>query len=418
MWLIGVFVLCLISPVPGLSPAQREISAALGSQVLIPMEIELRRDSSRCDEFTWKYRYKNDFKASLLAKSRNCREPTVQRLRISENGSLEIPDAAREDSGIYTVEVHDSGGKLIHSANYTLYIQAPVSDPLLRVSCRPDGSAEISCRVQNGSDPTYSLSVNGRLELDSVSSVSGSGVNITVSSAPPWNISCSVRNRISERNSSLISESCPVPVSVPDIRVSCAPEGSAEIRCSVQNGSDPRFSWSWNGEAIHGNSNSSRGQIFLPAPVSGNISCTARNTVSDNNDTTSIFCPVPVSDPLLRVSCRADGRAEISCWAQNGSDPTYSLSVNGRLEVDSVSSVSGSGVNITVSSAAPWDISCSARNRISERHSSLISESCPETCAMTCLTKSVLGGCVTLFVTTVPLVVVCLHPMRKPKGNP
>ncbi|XP_053312702.1 hepatocyte cell adhesion molecule-like isoform X2 [Spea bombifrons] len=336
MWLIGVFVLCLISPVPGLSPAQREISAALGSQVLIPMEIELRRDSSRCDEFTWKYRYKNDFKASLLAKSRNCREPTVQRLRISENGSLEIPDAAREDSGIYTVEVHDSGGKLIHSANYTLYIQAPVSDPLLRVSCRPDGSAEISCRVQNGSDPTYSLSVNGRLELDSVSSVSGSGVNITVSSAPPWNISCSVRNRISERNSSLISESC----------------------------------------------------------------------------------PVPVSDPLLRVSCRADGRAEISCWAQNGSDPTYSLSVNGRLEVDSVSSVSGSGVNITVSSAAPWDISCSARNRISERHSSLISESCPETCAMTCLTKSVLGGCVTLFVTTVPLVVVCLHPMRKPKGNP
>ncbi|XP_053313859.1 butyrophilin-like protein 1 [Spea bombifrons] len=124
------------------------------------------------------------------------------------NGRLDLTltHVEHRDEGVYVCQVTNPAG--YKDIEVRLTVIAPVSDPVLSVSCRPDGSAEISCRAQNGSDPTYSLSVNGRIELDSVPSVSGSGVNITVSSAAPWNISCSVRNRISERNSSLISESC------------------------------------------------------------------------------------------------------------------------------------------------------------------------------------------------------------------
>ncbi|XP_053311016.1 erythroid membrane-associated protein-like [Spea bombifrons] len=326
------------------------------------------------------------------------------------NGRLDLTLTRVEhrDEGVYVCQVTNPVD--YRDIEVRLTVIAPVSDPLLNLSCRPDGSAEISCRAQNGSDPTYSLSVNGRIKLkDFHSSVSGSGVNITVSSAAPWNISCSVRTRISERNSSLISESC--PGSVPT--VTAVLHGTAVLPCSVpfisgtedllvswvkKIGTKPslvllafnegQFDLKHQAPQYRGRTNMSpdlsNGRLDLTLTHvkhrdEGVYVCQVMNTANHRDTEVRLTVIAPVSDPLLNLSCRPDGSAEISCWTQNGSDPVYSLSVNGRIELEDFhSSVSGSGVNITVSSAAAWNISCSVRNRISERNSSLISESCPE----------------------------------------
>ncbi|CAH2218635.1 peroxidasin homolog isoform X1 [Pelobates cultripes] len=357
--------------------AKRVISVAVGSQVILPMEVTLYRNLMKrftCDQFEWFY--KNQSSSTRLGFNIKCGEAVKPpaRMRISENGSLEIANVTTEDSGKYTVRVNSgSDGKLSHSKNFTLSVQVPVSDPILDVSCHMNGSAVISCQVQNGSDPEYSLSVNGEMPVIINSSV----ISIIEPSSAPWNINCSVRNRISRRESNLTAKNCPVPVSVPSLNVTCHTNGSVEIICSVQKGSDPVFSWILDGKIKNVDSNLSESAIILPAGTFGNITCTVNNSISQESNVTSITCPVPVSDPVLDVSCQMNGIAVISCRVQNGSDPEYSLSVNGDMRVKSSHSVSVSGVNITESSPPPWNISCIVNNSISHRESSMQARKCP-----------------------------------------
>ncbi|XP_077340617.1 cell adhesion molecule CEACAM1-like [Lithobates pipiens] len=164
-----------------------------------------------------------------------------------------------------------------------------------------------------------------------------------------------------------------VPLSDITVTSSCLPDGSAEAECSVK-GSDPRYSWSLDGRSV-----SSHRRVTLPPPVSGTLHCDVTNQINNLSRSINISCPLPVSDPVLDVRCLQNGSAEISCWVENGTDPSIYLTVSGGLGIYDVTS-SERTVRVTVPPVSPpdsWNIRCSAKNNISERSTNQTQDACP-----------------------------------------
>ncbi|XP_077340618.1 Fc receptor-like protein 5 isoform X1 [Lithobates pipiens] len=257
----------------------------------------------------------------------------------------------------------------------SLCLSVPVSDPVLDVRCLQNGSAKISCWVENGTDPSIYLTVSGELEVYNVTS-SERTVRVTVPPVSPphsWNIRCSAKNHISERSTNQTQDACPVPLSDITVTSSCLPDGSAEAECLV-NGSYQSYSWSLDGRSV-----SSHRRVTLPPPVSGTLHCDVTNQINNLSRSINISCAVPVSDPVLDVRCLQNGSAEISCWVENGTDPSIYLTVSGELEVYNVTS-SERTVRVTVPPVSPphsWNIRCSAKNNISERSTNQTQDACP-----------------------------------------
>ncbi|XP_077335472.1 uncharacterized protein LOC143981465 [Lithobates pipiens] len=433
---------------------QEEIFTRPGSDLLIPIRIHLTLNhTGRCDQIIWTYE-ESPGDWNTIAQHRNC-DPSDLRYfpntRISENGSLIISNVTPENDGRYRVYIENSTGPLIQRDDYFIHVEVPVSDPVLDVRCLQNGSAEISCWVENGTDPSIYLTVSGGLEVYNVTS-SERTVRVTVPPVSPpdsWNIRCSAKNIISERSTNQTQDPCPVPLSDITVTSSCLPDGSAEAECSVK-GSDPRYSWSLDGRSVSsprrvtllppvsgtlrcdvtnqinnlsrsiniscpvplsditvtssclpdgsaeaecsvkgsdlryswsldGRSVSSPRRVTLPPPVSGTLRCDVTNQINNLSRSINISCAVPVSDPVLDVRCLQNGSAEISCWVENGTDPSIYLTVSGGLEVYDVTS-SERTVRVTVPPVSPphsWNIRCSAKNNISERSTNQTQDTCP-----------------------------------------
>ncbi|XP_041437292.1 uncharacterized protein LOC108707779 isoform X4 [Xenopus laevis] len=80
-------------------------------------------------------------------------------------------------------------------------------DPVLEVSCLTNGSALVSCKVESGTNPFYSLIYNGKTVYENSSSPL---VNVSLPLSSPGNISCSVRNRFSTKETGVQGRYCPV----------------------------------------------------------------------------------------------------------------------------------------------------------------------------------------------------------------
>ncbi|KAM5125388.1 LOW QUALITY PROTEIN: uncharacterized protein ACMZJ9_022217, partial [Mantella aurantiaca] len=248
----------------------------------------------------------------------------------------------------------------------------PVSVPVLNVSCLRNGSAEISCRVEAGTKPNISLSVIGGSQEKY--STSANKITAIVGSPGPWNVTCSVKNGVSQLEESRAGVTCPAPLSDIVVVSSCILNGSVVAICSVK-GSDPHYSWSLDGRFV-----SSHSRVTLPPPVSGTLCCdvTKLNTISVS---INVSCAVPVSDPVLDVGCLQNGRAEISCKVEEGTDLSIYLTVNGESEVYNVTG-SERTVHVIVPPVSPpnsWNISCWVKNQISQRSSNQTRDSCPGT---------------------------------------
>ncbi|XP_073473677.1 uncharacterized protein [Aquarana catesbeiana] len=359
-----------------LPSVQEEIFTRPGSDLLLPIRRHLilnHTDRERCDRIEWYYKDPTRNYSTRIFIHRGCtleksKNKLFSNIRISENGSLIISNVTLENDGIYSVEIYSRGDR-IQRDNYFIHVEVPVSVPILHVSCLWNGSAEISCRVEEGTKPNIRLSVIG----GSQERYSASANNITaiVGSPGPWNITCTVKNEVSQSEESRAGVTCPVPLSDITMNSSCLPDGSAVAECSVK-GSDPRYSWSLDGRSI-----SSHSRVTLPPPVSGTLRCDVTNQINNLNRSINIFCAVPVSDPVLDVRCLRNGSAEISCGVEKGTDPSINLTVSGGLNVTS----SERTVRVTVPPVSPpgsWNISCSAKNHISERSTNQTHGACPE----------------------------------------
>ncbi|XP_077324236.1 uncharacterized protein LOC143981519 isoform X2 [Lithobates pipiens] len=195
---------------------QEEIFTRPGSDLLIPIRIHLtlnRTDTGRCDRIIWTYE-KSPVDWNTIARHKNC-DPSDRRYfpntRISENGSLIISNVTPENDGRYRVYIENSTEHRIQRDDYFIHVEVPLSDPVLDVRCLQNDSAEISCWVENGTDPSIYLTVSGGLEVYNVTS-SERTVRVTVPPVSPphsWNIRCSAKNNISERSTNQTQDPCP-----------------------------------------------------------------------------------------------------------------------------------------------------------------------------------------------------------------
>ncbi|XP_072254594.1 T-cell surface antigen CD2 isoform X3 [Pyxicephalus adspersus] len=267
-----------------------EIFTRPGSDLLLPIRRNLtliHTDRRRCDGIEWKYRKSSTHNAILILRHRDCtpivyNERISPNVRISENGSLTIHNVTPENDGIYSMNIHNSTGHVIQRDHYIIHVEVPVSVPVLNVSCHRNGSAEISCRVEEGTNPNIRVSVIG----GSQGSYSASSNNITaiVESPGPWNITCSVENGVSKSEMSKPEVTCPVLLSDIAVNSSCFLNGSVMAVCSVI-GSDPHYKWSLDGAVI-----SSDSRVTLPPPVSGTLRCDVTNQINNLNRSINVFC--------------------------------------------------------------------------------------------------------------------------------
>ncbi|XP_044142886.1 Fc receptor-like protein 5 isoform X2 [Bufo gargarizans] len=373
-------VLCVfLSMVQG-----EDIFTRSGSDVLLPLRYNLSTEKDKCDVFIWEWSY-NGSSSSPISRSVRCK---MRRYNItkftndntSKDGHLTLTAVTKNNSGIYTVTVRNVGGNLILQENYNLQVQEPVSELLLNVSCLPDGGADIVCRTDVGDDPKFSIMVNGGFRLENSTSSRTVGdaneVNVPAVSPGPWNITCSVRNRVSESETNKKEVICPVPPSDLVLEDLCLQNGSLQVSCSVENGTDLLFSLSVNNTLLE-ESTKEQKRVIVTLSSSGpwHVNCSARNDLGEKSKTKSYpACPVPPSDPVLGISCY-NGSLQISCSVEKGTDPIFSLSVNGILLLENVQNEQKM-VNYTSSSSGPWNVYCSVRNNLGEKNKSVTYQTC------------------------------------------
>ncbi|KAM5125993.1 uncharacterized protein ACMZJ9_021840 [Mantella aurantiaca] len=361
--------------VPGV---QEEIFTRPGSDLLLPIRRHLtlnHTDRYKCDGIEWKFIDPPRHDGTRIFKHSACKLPNKENhlfpnISLSENGSLIISNVTRENDGIYSVDISNSGGDLIQRDNYTVHVEVPVSVPVLNVSCLRNGSAEISCTVEAGTKPNISLSVIGGFQENY--SASANKITAIVRSPGPWNVTCSVKNGVSQMEGKRAEVTCPVPLSGIAVNPTCLLNGSAIAVCSVK-GSDPRYSWRFNGKNV-----SLHSRVILPPPVSGNLCCNVTNQINTISESINVSCAVPVSDPVLVIRCFQNGSAEISCRVEEGTDISIYLTVS---EESKVYNVTGSErtVHVIVPIVSPpnsWNINCLVKNQISQRSTNQTRDAC------------------------------------------
>ncbi|XP_069616517.1 uncharacterized protein [Ranitomeya imitator] len=374
--------------VAGLDPeagTRTERYVRLGSNVLLPVTYNLTRDEvpQKCDEFIWSFRQKGSGNDSWIARRKRCEMPklTFPNYNVSLDGRLTVSNVTRNISGNYIFTVYSSSGVKVFTQSYILHTQAAVSEPLLSVSCLPDGGAAIVCGIISGDDPQFSISVNGisLLKNSSRTAEKASEVHVSTTSPGPWNITCSARNRVSDGETGKSQVKCPVPVSDPVLVVGCLHNGSLEISCSVVNGSDLIFSLSENGKYLLVNYTNEEKSVNVTTSSPGpwDVHCFVGNHLMwKKTNVTSSACPVPPSDPILEFSCH-NGSLGIICSVEKGSDLIFNLSVNGTSLWKNGTSEQRR-VNGTSSLSGPWDVYCSVENSLKKRNTSSTYLSCPE----------------------------------------
>ncbi|XP_075053615.1 uncharacterized protein LOC142139687 isoform X2 [Mixophyes fleayi] len=376
MWSLCVLLLCVLLSL-GQGRDHTEIFTRPGSSVTLHMRYQVtvdHQDTAKCDEIEWKWN--NSATGFLLVKSRRCNvtkyvNKSVSNYEISEDGNLTLYNVTTESAGDYTVTVRNTIGTVLYTEDYTLHVHIPLSHVAANISCLPDGSAQASCWVDNGTNPSYSWSLDGKsLQGRSISTYS----QISLPSPVSGNLTCNVTNNISDISKSIIIF-CPVPLSDPLLRSSCLQNGSTEISCSVLNGTDPSFYLTVNGELLVDNYISPQRRVnhtvSLPGPWS--VNCSVRNNISEKSATiTDKTCPVPLSVPVVNYTCQADGSASVLCDVENGMDASYNWTVNGEL-------IQRNNSNITLSNKEFGEkrISCSVMNPVSKKSSNETEIFCP-----------------------------------------
>ncbi|XP_056456134.1 uncharacterized protein LOC130390298 [Gadus chalcogrammus] len=127
-------------------------------------------------------------------------------------GIFTIKDIDRTDNGEYSIEVHDTTGKLVASTKCYLTIEAPVSSPLLSRECLSRGQQRVSCSA-GGDGLHYSWSLDG-LPLNGTRLPPGPGnaSDVTLEVGRSGLVTCSVRNNVSHAAANITLSVCDVYV--------------------------------------------------------------------------------------------------------------------------------------------------------------------------------------------------------------
>ncbi|CAN2387695.1 hypothetical protein PRIEUP_LOCUS12014 [Pristimantis euphronides] len=290
----------------------QDLFVASGEEIVIPLNVRLEYTSHLvCNKFKWTFKAPGGFlkdlaKVSDLCNKQDCNNESRPHCSLSSNGSLQLYGVKSQDGGQYKITTYDVSRDNITENTFTLHVLDAVSQPVVSLFCLSDGQPVVSCLAENGTNISTSIKANGELLLEK--STSGGAVNLfKVSSSAPWNISCSITNQISQKAINVLYDKCPVPLSEPDLEMFCHVDGSVEIFCKTENGSEPSFSWFLNGDPVQSTSSWKviENRLSGSTNVAVNVSCSVRNAISSvHGSLSSVLCSTRTPHQIVQGFCK------------------------------------------------------------------------------------------------------------------
>ncbi|XP_075707144.1 T-cell surface antigen CD2 [Rhinoderma darwinii] len=290
----------------------QDVYAASGGKIVIPLDTRLEHTSGViCNKYTWTFLGSGPYIRRLAGGKENCirddcTNETRPRCSLSGNGSLQLYDVKPDDAGEYTIATYHISRAKNTEVTFNLHVLDAVSQPDVSLLCLADGQPVISCFAVNGTKISTSIISNGELLLKkSVSE--GYEKYFTVSSSAPWNVSCSISNKISQKTTNVLYNMCPVTLSEPSVETLCHPDGSLEISCKTENGSEPSLSWFIDGNPVPSTSLWKVTENLLSGStnVAVNVSCSARNAISSvQSPVATVTCLAPAPHLTAHVVCK------------------------------------------------------------------------------------------------------------------
>ncbi|KAK1161056.1 T-cell surface antigen CD2-like [Acipenser oxyrinchus oxyrinchus] len=132
----------------------------------------------------------------------------VNRAEIFAIATLRLDRTQKSDTGNYCVEVFDITGCNILNGCIQLYIQEPVSQPVIYSTCLSHGEVLLVCAVDKGDNASFNWSLDGVSLNISLAYFSDEEHVVILKKHVFGNLVCIVSNQISEKHSDSVNLNC------------------------------------------------------------------------------------------------------------------------------------------------------------------------------------------------------------------
>ncbi|XP_026128375.1 hepatocyte cell adhesion molecule-like [Carassius auratus] len=127
----------------------------------------------------------------------------LNKLNVSEDGSLILENIQKDQSGEYKGVIYDADGKLITETVQELCVLEPVAEPIVLVECVENG-VNLNCTAVNVTEVVVSWMKNGKK-----ANMTHAVLHISSSELKPGDtFSCTLRNQISKKSAKNVEPEC------------------------------------------------------------------------------------------------------------------------------------------------------------------------------------------------------------------
>ncbi|KAF7698371.1 hypothetical protein HF521_004881 [Silurus meridionalis] len=134
---------------------------------------------------------------------------------VKENNTMILTSAERSDSGTYSLDTSDAGGALTGRYTLQLHTEAQVSSVSVWYKCLASEDIKVHCSAE-GDNLTYSWTS----DFNTLSLLENGISTLTLNKGHHGNITCYVKNHVSQSHNSTVLQPCPEPTTTPTISVS------------------------------------------------------------------------------------------------------------------------------------------------------------------------------------------------------
>ncbi|KAI5085739.1 hypothetical protein C0J45_3274 [Silurus meridionalis] len=127
---------------------------------------------------------------------------------VEENNTIILTSAERSDSGTYSLDTHDAGGALTGSYTLQLHTEAQVSSVSVWYKCLASEDIKVHCSAE-GDNLTYSWTS----DFNTLSQLESGTSTLTLNKGHHGNVTCYVKNHVSQRHNTTVLQPCPVTLS-------------------------------------------------------------------------------------------------------------------------------------------------------------------------------------------------------------
>ncbi|KAI5628907.1 hypothetical protein C0J50_2609 [Silurus asotus] len=230
----------------------------------------------------------------------NTSKPDLPRWQfVEENNTMILISAERSDSGTYSLETSDAGGTLTGRYTLQLHTEAQVSSVSVWYKCLASEDITVHCSAE-GDDLTYIWTS----DFNTLSQLENGTSTLTLNKGQHGNVTCYVKNHVSQSHNSTVLQPCPAQVSSVSVWYKCLASEDITVHCSAE-GDDLTYSWTSKFNTL---SQLENGISTFKMNKGHQVTCYVKNHVSQSHKTT-VLQPCPgllFQDPVVYKFNRND----------------------------------------------------------------------------------------------------------------